>query len=157
MTAREGKFVLPGTKKITLNQSRGLDIKVLNDQISALILEVDKEGPRKILLKVKAEASHETNFKSLSGFDVNEVRETLSALGGDLEGLAKDGVCYNILVEIQKRMPHVCYGCENIIYFENNLRNTQKCISCHNQLCRNCNKGSKFQSVCQPCGVWIKD
>ena len=148
MSQRAGKFVLPQTKKIALNQNRGLDSKILNDQISEIVLGMTKEGPKEILLRIKPDASYEFNVNILLHYDVNKVRDTLLELKGDPEGLNKDGICLAILKELQKSMPHKCNGCDEIISIDMNYKIAQKCIACGTQLCMKCCNGSKVASVC---------
>ena len=96
-------------------------------------------------------------MKILHSVDVSRVKNVLEELGGNAEGLTKEGVCLAILREVLKRLPHKCVDCDHVVTLDNTAPVSSQCIACKTQLCTNCYQGDYKNVTCSPCSLWIKE
>ena len=73
-------MALPNWKKISLSEGRCCSMKTLNDDLSMIILEANKNEVKETLLKVKIEASFDVNAKTLAALDMNRLKDTTEFL-----------------------------------------------------------------------------
>ena len=144
----------PNRKKFNQTDGRSCSTKVLNDDLSLLILTAQKNEVKDTLLKLKIEVSYDTNIKNIANLDVNRLKDIAEILGEDTNGILKDGLVFLILLEVYSRLGYKCYSCKSIVkknFIDENIR---KCISCKADMCPNCYDGSGRGFICDPCQVW---
>ena len=113
-----------------LEVHRGFNSKLLEDQLAVTLLGIRSEGPRDLLNKIKCDASYDKNLRVLLQADVGRVQDTLTALGGNPEGLTKEGVCLGIMLELQRRMPSRCLECKEMVCFDLANPDPNVCVAC---------------------------
>ena len=156
MTSKD-KYYLPSWKKIKLNLNRELPNQALENQLSVLTLELKDPESRELVVRLRTDADHEANMKVLNSVDVPRVKSVLEDLGGNPDGLTKEGVCLAILVEIQRRLPHKCSDCNSMVNYNPSVPVATFCVGCGTQLCERCYQGNFRNVVCKPCSYWVKE
>ena len=114
MEGRNPQFKLPNWRKIPSLKSRGIERELLDLKMSNIVMEAKKDEIKQLLLKVKVGPDYDSNYKTLTGFDVNLLKECLLSLTNEVEGLTKDGLIYKILKALYSMIPHNCYSCKAI-------------------------------------------
>ena len=124
------QYVLPNWRKISLNCGRGLSDQCIESQLSVLNLELRSPEARELIVKLRASNNHDANMKILHSAEVSRVKSVLEELGGNPEGLTKEGVCLAILREVLRRLPHKCVDCDQMVTRDNLAPVSSQCIAC---------------------------
>ena len=143
------QYVLPNWKKIHFSSDRGLTDQNIEGQLSVLALELSCPEARDLVIKLRAANDYDANLKILNSADVKVVKVVLKELGGKSEGLVKEGICFAIMREILRRLPHKCVDCNLMVTYD------PMAPGCKIILCTKCYPGKYNNVVCGPCGAWI--
>ena len=149
--------MLPNWRKISLNCGRDLSDQCIESQLSVLTLELKSLEARKLIVKLRASNNHNANMKILNSVDVSRVKSVLEDLGGNPEGLTKEGVCLAILREVLRRLPHKCVDCDQVVTHDSSAPVSSQCIAYKTQLCTNCYQGDYKNVTCSPWSSWIME
>ena len=144
--------MLPNWRKIHFNKDRELSDQTIEGQLSLLLLELKTAETRELLVKLRAGNDYDTNVKILNSADVKVVKTALTELGGKPEGLIKEGICLAIMREVQRRLPHKCVDCNQIVTLDPSAPVFTQCMACRTQLCTKCYQGQFNNVACGPCG-----
>ena len=150
-------YVFPNWRKIHFNRDRGLSEQTIEGQLSVLVLELKTAETRDLIIKLRASNDYDANMKILSSADVKVVKTVLEELGGKPEGLIKEGICLAIMREINRRLPHKCVDCNQIVTYDPSAPVFTQCMACKTQLCTKCYQGAFNNVACGPCGYWIAE
>ena len=103
-------------------------------------------------MKIKISENYDWNVKTLTETDVKDLHETLDQISGpgSSTGLIKDGVIFQILVNICKILPFKCNKCDKTVCPKDLQNQPNSCLSCNGSVCPDCSRGCKI-SVCDPC------
>ena len=147
--------MFPNWRKIHFNKDRGISDQTIEGQQSLLVLELQTAETRELLVKLRAGNDYDANVKILNSADVKVVKTALEELGGKPEGLIKEGICLAIMREVQRRLPHKCVDCSQIVTLDPSAPVFTQCMACRTQLCTKCYQGQFNNVACGPCGSWI--
>ena len=144
---------LPSWKKTPKLEAKGC-VNEAKEVLTSIVLEAPSNQVKEMLLKIKLDASYETNSKILLSYNTKIVKETFKYLEIRIDGMTKDGAVFCIMNKLFALMPYECKECKRVITASSEAREVT-CVGCGTYLCANCN--TRKLCVCNLCGDVLKE